>query len=647
MARVAFLGLGVLLVLMVVVQLDAIEGRLIETTGRLGTLTERVAGQTERLEALERAARRGAMATAASPAGATSHAASTPTTTAWLHPEVANYLTPDPFPMRLPEVVEGGTITRWFGSDPKGLNYLLENGSDVREGVSAYVNESLATNHFQDPDSWAPALAERVEVTDDYREYTVYLRRGVLWHAPAVDPANPRYAWLEGDHEVTADDVKFTVDLILNPQVEASHLRNYYEDLEYCRVVDRYTVVFRWKKRTYNSISFTLGFTPMPRFLYAFDEDGEEFPPATLGLRFNEHWYNQRTVGTGPYRFVSWEQGVTLKLTRNEDYWGVKPAIRHIVWLIFTDRKTNLLKLKSREIDYARLYPPDYREEIVDGAPDSPFRDGRIKHDFFIQAGYYFIGWNLTSPLFSDARVRRAMTMCLDRKSIIGNVLMGLGVEATGPFFVASPYNDAAIEPLPYDPAAARRLLEEAGWSDGDGDGILDREVAGVRRPFEFTFLLYSGSPEWSALATIYKEALYRIGVRMSVTEAEWSLMQKRMNDRDFDCYSGGWGTSWEPDPYQIWHSSQADLPGSSNRIGFKNAEADAIIEELRSTFDRTKRVELCHRFHRIIYDEQPYTFFYARKRVLAWWDRVKRVVFCPLRPQDSSLPWYLDGGGE
>ena len=633
------LTFGVLLLFLAVLQMDNIEALLIKSNQKLVELDDKARLQELGLRKLNKSFQKGLVAVGPNQMAAGNEVEKRK----WLHPEVENYVKPDPFKLVADEAKPGGTITRWWASDPKGLNYLLNNASDVNEGMKTYCMESLCDTHFKNPDIYSPKLAIRVEVTNDYKEYTFYLRKGIKWHKPAVDLTNPRYAWLKGDHEFTAHDVKFTVDLIKNTQVEAAHLRNYYEDLEECKVIDDYTVVLKWSKKTYNSIAFSMGVYPLPEFLYAYDEDGERFPEETMGLRFNEHWYNNKAIGTGPYQFVRWEQGVTIELTRNDEYWGETQPIKNIKWLIFNDRKTNLLKLKSKEMDYARLYPPDYREEIKKGVATSPFKDGRIKHSFFTQAGYYYIGWNMAKEPFTDVRVRKAMTMCLDREKIINNILMGLGKPATGPFFCESPYSDPSIKPLPFDTGEAAKLLTEAGWIDSDGDGKRDKIVNGKKMDFEFTFLLYAGSPEWRALATMFKEELIKVGCNMNITEVEWSLMQKRMNDRDFDCYSGGWGASWDPDPFQLWHSSQADLAGSSNRIGFKVKEADEIIEKLRNTFDKKERIKLCHKFHKIIHDLQPYTFYYSRRRVLAWWDHLKRVVFAPTRPQDTSKPWYID----
>ena len=131
-------------------------------------------------------------------------------------------------------------------------------------------------------------------------------------------------------------------------------------------------------------------------------------------------------------------------------------------------------------------------------------------------------------------------------------------------------------------------------------------------------------------------------GVVMDVEGVQWAIMMERMQNKDFDAYSGGWVLGWDADPYQIWHSSQADVPAGSNRGGFRNAEADAIIEEARGTFDLERRIELFHRFHEIIHEEQPYTFFFAPREVGAWRSNLHNVQFAPLRPFDLSLPWYL-----
>src|SRR5262249_49694940 len=120
---------------------------------------------------------------------------------------------------------------------------------------------------------------------------------------------------------------------------------------------------------------------------------------------------------------------------------------------------------------------------------------------------------------FADKRVRRAMTLALNRRQIIDSVFVGLGQLSTGPYLPGSPYNDPSVTPIPYDLEAAKKLLAEAGWSDSDGDGILEKQLPGEakRVPFEFTLLIYASSKEWGALANIFRDDLLKIGVKMNI----------------------------------------------------------------------------------------------------------------------------------
>lgn len=642
-AQTVLLAGALLLLGIVALQLDGLERRVIAQSSSLAELTEVV--------------RRGGPALAASTSDAQSAGASA-SARVWLHPDVANFLSPPEHPLRAPEARDGGRLVRWFGTDPKGFNPLLENAADVSEGVWAYVLASFAQRQvYGDPDRWQPELAERVELTDDGRTFTIYLRPGVRWHAPGnLDLGDPRYTWLRGDHFVSARDVAFSVRLLLDPQVENGFAKNYYEDLQGVEVVDDLTLVVRWKKTFCGAVEATLGLSIVPEFLYAHAEDGTRFPDETLGLRFNQHWYNNRgVVGAGPYRLVAYQPGTELRLERNEDWFGEKPPIRELVYAIYADPNATLLKLKAHELSVAGLRPSQYRDEIrrlenmpPAERPPSAFFDGRIAHHRFLDTGYFYLGWNADRPMFRDRRVRRALTQALNRRGIIENVFEGLGEVAVGPYPAQSPYHDPAIEPWPFDLDAARALLREAGFEDTDGDGVVDGDPTPddgtpQRVPFELTLLIVNGSSELEATANLYREDLLRIGVRMRIESVEWSLMQKRMDEKEFDAYTGGWALGWEQDPFQLFHSSQAEVPKGSNRVGFRNAEADRLLEAVRRSCDPATRTDLLRRFHRILHEEQPYTFFYVRRGVFAWWKEVEGMVFAKTRPHTWSFPWWID----
>src|SRR5690606_20061297 len=212
-----------------------------------------------------------------------------------------------------------------------------------------------------------------------------------------------------------AHDYEFTFDIIMNPQVENGFLKNYYEDLESWKAVDDYTFVLRWKKKTYNSITFSLAAPALPKFLFAHAETGEPFPKETVGLRFNRHWYNNKGyVGVGPYRLVSYTPGQSIELERNDAFFGPVPAIQRIVYPIYNDPNQTVLRMKAGELDFAGLQPGQYREEVLnwqsrpknEWPKNSPFLNGEIRCEVVPEASYFFIGWNADRPLFADARVR-------------------------------------------------------------------------------------------------------------------------------------------------------------------------------------------------------------------------------------------------
>jgi peptide/nickel transport system substrate-binding protein len=226
------------------------------------------------------------------------------------------------------------------------------------------------------------------------------------------------------------------------------------------------------------------------------------------------------------------------------------------------------------------------------------------------------------------------MTMLLNRESFVQNIWYGLGTVVTGNFFIDSPDYDKSIEPWPYDPETAAELLAEAGWIDRNGDGLLDKD--GV--PFKFEFTYPSGSSTGEQLSTLLKESLAGAGIEMSIRQLEWALFTKLLDDRAYDAVTLGWSLPVLADPYQVWHSSQVE--SGSNYIGFVNAEADRIIENGRTEFDRDKRAAMYRRLHRILHEEQPYTFLFNRNSLVALDRRFSNVTVYPLGP--DSTEWWV-----
>jgi peptide/nickel transport system substrate-binding protein len=444
--------------------------------------------------------------------------------------------------------------------------------------------------------------------------------------------------------------------MTLNPAVESGPLRNYFQDLESYKAVDPLTLVLRWKNKQLTNLSFSIaGIIPLPKFLYAFDEDGKPLPPETIGARLNRHWYNNKGVlGAGPYRMASYVPGSKIVLERNEAFVGPKPAIKTLVYPIYTDTNQTLLRLKAHELTFGELQPGQYREEVLKYAnatqkPNSPFLDGRIQCGTQSDMSYRYVGWNLQRPYFSDKRVRRALTSAFDRRRIIDNVYSGIGELTTHPYGPTSTFHDPNIKPIPFDLAASKRLLAEAGWTDTDGDGLIDKALGagdGKRSPFEFTLLINNGRKETRIAADILRDDLLKVGIKMNIDAVEWSLFMKRMDEKAFDAYFGALGVLYEPDLFQMFHSSQADIPKGTNRVGFRNKEADVLIEKLRVSLDPAERTRLLQRFHQLFDDEQVFSMFMNPKMIYCWWNELKNVTFSKVYPVPNLLPWWVAKDG-
>ena len=498
------------------------------------------------------------------------------------------------------EPVEGDWLIYHIGAEPGTLNPIVAtdayesviNGGNIYETLIERDNATLELK---------PLLAESWEISEDKLTYTFKIRQGVKWHDGAP---------------FTSADIVFSYKTIMDPKVDAPQLRSYYQEIRDVEAIDDYTVKFTYARPYFLALEFCGGMPIVPKHIF---ENGD----------FNTNPAGRKPVGTGPFKFVKWTTGREVVLEKNPDYWGEKPHLNRIVFRIITDSSVALQVLKRQELDVASLTPIQWEKQT--NSPD--FKKHFDKFSYFTP-NYSYIGWNSKRPFFADKRVRTALTHLVNRELILGKVMYGLGAIVTNPFYINSPEYDKSIEPIPYDPAAARKLLEEAGWVDHDNDGIRDKD--GVK--FSFEFLIPGGSETGEKIATILKEELDGIGIDMTIRKTEWAVFTTRLNERNFDAVTLAWSMGIESDPYQIWSSTQAEA--GSNFIGFKNAETDKLIEEARKEFDRDKRIELYRQFSEIIHEEQPYTFLFCRKATVAVNKRFENVTVYPLGIEPTE--WYV-----
>jgi len=495
------------------------------------------------------------------------------------------------------EPVDGDWIVSRLGVEPAHLNPLLDTSDAYTAQLTGVVFEPLLDRDNETLEL-EPLLAESYETSDDHLTYTFSLRKDATFSDGAP---------------VTAHDVLFTFETIRDPQNETADLRNYYQDVERAELLDDYTIRFTCTKPYFRHLTMLGGLPTFPKHIYGAGD-------------FNKHPNNRHPIGSGPYVFDSWETNQQVTFVRNENYWNKekRPHIDRRVYKVIVDNNAAFQVLERQELDVMGLTA----EQWVNRAGRPEFEAKFNKHTYWAPSGYIgshsYIAWNMRKPQFKDKRVRRAMTMLLDRQLILEEIFYGLGKVVTGSAFSESPEYNRDIEPWPFEPEAAQRLLDDAGWTDSDNDGVRDKDGSA----FKFEFLMPAGSREVEQMATVYKEELERAGIEMTIRQLEWATFIENLTQRKFDAVTLSWAIPVDQDPYQVWHSSQTEQ--GSNYPGFKNAEVDRLLEEARHEFDREARNALYRRWHEILHEEQPYTFLFNRQVLVAIDKRFANVHIYP-----------------
>lgn len=500
-------------------------------------------------------------------------------------------------------------LVRSIVADPGSLNPLLITDA-YGSIVASFVYESLLT---QDNSTlvWKSLLAEAWNEAPDHLTYTYHLRRDVRWHDGVP---------------LTAADVVYTFNTINDP-ASASPLRFLFAEagIAHADALDDYTVRFRLTTPYFLAFEILSGFAILPQHVFAGD------------VPLAKHPATRAPIGTGPYRFAAWDAGRAIRLARNPDYWKTPPALTGMTFKVIPDIETNFLTLKRGEIDLSGLTELQWHRQ----AQTPKFLARYVTGTYLGQSfSYNYLGYNLRKPLLADRRVRQALTMLVPRQEMIDAIYFGNGVVANGPFHPRSPQADATIQPWPYDPAQAAHVLDAAGWSDRDGDGVREREGMALRLS-----LLISGSSRLiDALANILRENYRRAGIDLSVRRLEWSVFLKTTREGDFDIYAGAWASGYNSEQYQLWHSSQ--IADGSNYIGYSHPDVDRWLVQARTTFDDTARNALYHRVHQQLHNDQPYTFLFVRPSIVARHHRFTDATLYPEAGYDP-LEWHVGASEE
>ncbi len=489
-----------------------------------------------------------------------------------------------------------------IGGEPTTLNPLASTDG-YSTAVQAYVFESLLTRDL-DSYEWKPALATEWEISKDNKVFTFKLRQNVKWH---------------DGKEFTAHDVKYSYDVIYTDDYKAVQIRPYYDAIKSVTVIDDFTVRFEVKDDYFMNFDVCAGIETLPKHFYSDAANKKDF--------------GKKLIGTGPYMFTKYDKGQKIILVKNPDWWGITDAKEKETYLIpklvlrfSSEENVSLELLKKGDIDFLGLRPEGFVKKTVGGVWEDKIV--KVKTENKTPKGYNFIAWNQKHPILKDREVRKALSMLVNRPLMQEKFEYNLSEPATGPIYVQSDYANHSVKPVPYDPNAALKILNQAGWKDSDKDGTLDKMIGGKLTPLSITIL--EPSPDFMKYLTVYKEDASKIGVEIQIKNVEWNSFISLIDSRKFEAVRMAWGGGGvEIDLKQVWHSDSSKGSGS-NFISYANPEVDKLIDQARKIYDKDQRVPILQRAHELIAGDYPYVYFFNSKYSL--YAHTKRV----LKPKET-----------
>ncbi len=548
-------------------------------------------------------------------------------------------------PPETKDAATGDWLIRQEMSDAEKLNPTVTNDASA-QSIYIYIYENLLDINRENYEL-SPVLAKSLPVlSDDHLSYTFDLKDNVTF---------------SDGKPFTGEDVIFTMKTIKNPFTDAQALRNYFNDVKSVELVDgdKYKIKFTMSKPYFKAIEMIGGMSITPKHILDKDGMNDKFtwqdldaaqksldPKKYPDMQKYADFLNSQEVsrdpkyviGTGPYVLDKWITGQSVTLQRNDNYWDKKDKPNYpekIVFKTIQDQNAAVVAAKNKETDYMYVIQPiDFVENIKN--PE----EFDLKKALVTEPGYTFIAWNNKNPIFADKNVRWALSYAIDRQSIIDKIVYGMGTLVSSPVFLKSKYYNTDLPEIKYDPEKAKQLLSDAGWKDTDGDGILDKVIDGKKTDFKFTFI-NNNNPKRKKVVLIIIQQLKQLGIQADLQDYEWSVFLDKTKKHQFDaCYSAWQLNVTAEDPYQIWHSSQAEGEGS-NFISYINPASDKLIEQNRTEFDEAKRIQILKEWQKIIYDDQPVTFLWAEPSRYVYSDRFKNTRWYAYPDSPLMNEWW------
>ena len=474
----------------------------------------------------------------------------------------------------------GGKYTEALVGSPKYVNPILSQTNDTDMDISRLVFSGLLK--IDTDQQLVNDLAERYEISEDQKEYTIYLRNDAKFH---------------DKEDLNADDVLFTFESIQDTSYRSPLYLNF-SGVALQRI-DDHTIKFVLQE-PFTPFLSSLTFGILPEHIWA------EISPDSAYLAE----YNLKPIGSGPFVFDNYTKDKngnikSYELKRFDDYYNNKPYLDQISFKFYSDPISALEAAKNKHVDGISFVPNESKEDIQK-------RNGNIEYHSLRLPQYTAVFFNQKNELLKTKTVREALAHAVDKVSIVQNALGGEGEIIHGPILPGYVGYNQEIKKFEFNLEEAEKILEEDGWEypeveEGEPASTV-REKDGAELAFAISTI---NSPEYLATVDVIKQAWEGIGVRLEVKEYSTKDIQKRViNPRAYEALLFGEIVGTDPDPYPFWHSSQSRDPGLNLAVFF-NKDIDQLLEEARKTNDEEQRRLKYLHFQNILADELPAIFLY------------------------------------
>lgn len=469
--------------------------------------------------------------------------------------------------------LNASTLTLSISSSPTRLNPILSNDTASTE-IADWLFEGLFK--YDKDGNVVVNIAKEYKFLSPTRLF-IKLKDKVFWHDGV---------------KVSAKDVVFTYEQIINPKVFNS-IKSNYKEVKSVKALDELSLEIEYKRPYFKALEiWMIGLLP-----YHILKDEKDLMTSS---------FNKTPIGNGPYKIKEFKISSDIELFANENFFDGKAKIDKILYKFIPDSNTSFLHLKQNKLDLASLSPMQVSRQLA----------SQFKENYNIltrpSSSYTFLGFNLRKEKFQDIRIRQALSLAINRQELIDILFFSYAKVCNGPFMPNTFAYNSEVLPIAQDIEKAKELLNQAGYNE--------------ENPLSFEIVTNTGNEIRMNAAQIIQHQLKQVGVNMKIRVMEWqAFLNTVVHPRNFEAILLAWAIPIMPDAYPLWHSSSSKL-GGFNLVAYENKRVDELIEKALETIDKEDLGRIYKEISKIISDDLPYLFLFIPDSISAVNKKIKNI---------------------